>query len=148
MEFHTPLVICDKCHPGEDILIENGALLSPPPAHGYSVGFSVEQMLENGWEEREYGIVCPVCVANEIVQTELDEATGATSGATGITNLLQPDMPINMEAEAEAAAVYVEGLVAKEKKAYAEAGQEITTEQVAHIENMASANTFKENNNG
>lgn len=72
MEFHTPVVICDKCHPGEDILIDNGALLNEP-AHGYSVGFSVEQMLENGWEEREYGVICPVCVVDEKTVAESDE---------------------------------------------------------------------------
>lgn len=151
MEFHTPIVICDGCHPNEDILILDGQLVKCDPAHGYSVGFSTEMMYEHGWESRDFGIICPTCVVNEAATQKLDEDTDAYHGATGFSNLLRPDQTMDTQVEAEAAAIEVEKLVERErelsaaaKEMYPEQAGDFTETHAAFIREVALTNLPKE----
>jgi hypothetical protein len=48
-----------------------------PPA-GYLVG-TVKDALKEGWEEREYGVICPPCIVNEQEQAKRDKEEKAES---------------------------------------------------------------------
>jgi hypothetical protein len=99
-EIYLPVITCDKCAPGELPVIQCGEHLSEIEAPAYCVGIGIEQALDGlGWEEREYGHICPGCVKAEKEDAALDKVFGEAVHGVGLSFLGLPVEPDAMNDE-------------------------------------------------
>jgi hypothetical protein len=96
-EFSRTITLCDNCRPGEQgeglpffpfvrIVVKNE---KGKPTFEYPVlrmpgvwwGAFDAACANAGWQEREYGQLCPECIAAEAEQEKFDGAEGTVSGA-------------------------------------------------------------------
>jgi hypothetical protein len=65
------------------------------PPEGFFVG-SVKEAFDAGWREREYGVICPACIAQEEAQDQRDAEQSAESfvGIPGVGNGIDYDAEI------------------------------------------------------
>lgn len=94
-EYGIHITLCDMCYPGLQPMHipafgRNAIGLDDrgTPIRGVFWGGFDLAMEAYGWEERDWGHLCPECVAEEKAQEEYDEKGGTVAGATdeGVLN--------------------------------------------------------------
>lgn len=77
------VTFCDLCNQRGEFCFDDMKRMVGPGGRLLQVisFFGDEQKaLDNGWEMRDYGIVCPLCIAEEKETSQQDEESGAESG--------------------------------------------------------------------
>lgn len=77
------ITFCDKCNQAGDFSFDNmkyGVMEDEAVVQVFTYFGDEQKALDNRWELRDYGIVCPFCAMQERQDEANDEEVGAASG--------------------------------------------------------------------
>ena len=92
-------VECDKNSPTAIPVTKKGVVTTPHRIQG-----DIDDACEEGWEERDYGDICPDCVLEELAEAQRDEESGVECGASVENSIVARVILANLAPEDQPAA--------------------------------------------